>query len=73
MKVLLVLLWFFLFVGCFSGYFGNDCEQTCSGHCLENRTCDRIDGTCSDGCHNGYIGKLCNDCKKYCSVQVRKC
>ena len=53
----------FSLLDCFPGYFGNECEQKCSGHCLKNKTCDRIDGTCSDGCEDGYIGKLCNDCK----------
>ena len=51
------------FTGCLSGFYGNMCGQSCSGHCLNNSVCDHIDGTCRDGCEAGYVGKLCNTCK----------
>ena len=51
------------FTGCQSGYFGDKCKLSCSGHCLNNSVCDHIDGSCSDGCESGYIGKLCYACK----------
>ena len=52
-----------LFTGCLSGYFGNKCKQSCSGHCWTNLVCDHIDGTCPVGCEAGYIGNLCNTSK----------
>ena len=54
---------FYRFTDCQPGYYGNKCEQVCSGHCLNKLVCNYIDGTCSDGCKAGYIGKLCHDCK----------
>ena len=32
---------------------------------MNNTNCDYINGKCCSGCQPGYIGKLCNDCKKY--------
>ena len=52
-----------MFTACQSGYYGNKCQQPCSGHCLNNLVCNNIDGTCSDGCEAGYIGKLCHACE----------
>ena len=48
---------------CLPEYYGYRCEKACSGHCFNNSICDPIDGTCSEGCQVGYIGKLCKDSK----------
>ena len=52
-----------MFTACQSGYYGNKCERSCSGHCLNKLVCDHIDGACSEGCEDGYMDKLCNTCK----------
>lgn len=27
--------------------------------CLNDQTCDNVNGTCMDGCNEGFKGKLC--------------
>ena len=56
-------LQFQCFSDCPSGFYGYRCKNVCSEKCLIYADCDHIDGTCSDGCQAGYIGKLCNNCK----------
>ena len=46
-----------------TGYFGYECANICQGHCFNNAACDHIDGTCSDGCQDGFKGSFCNECK----------
>lgn len=43
---------------CPNGYFGRKCLETC-GKCLDDQTCDRVNGTCLGGCHEGLKGELC--------------
>lgn len=52
--------YFFFNLACLKDKYGNDCEYTC-GHCYNNASCDRNDGTCSNGCEKGYRG---SDCKQ---------
>ncbi|CAC5415244.1 unnamed protein product [Mytilus coruscus] len=47
---------------CRRGYFGFDCSTFCNG-CL-NTTCDKVDGNCTLGCIDGFIGHGC-DSKVY--------
>ena len=54
-----------MFTDCQPGYYGNKCQQPCSGHCLNNLVCKHIEGTCGDGCEAGYMDKLCNTCKTF--------
>lgn len=51
------------FVECPSGHFGAGCMGNCSGNCINNTQCDPINGECSDGCIDGYIGRKCENCK----------
>ena len=44
---------------CDNGTYGLDCKGEC-GHCLDNMTCNKIDGSCSMGCVSGYSGKYCH-------------
>ena len=60
------LSYVFLLQECSSGTYGKDCIKKCSEYCLDKRSCNHIDGACSDGCQNGYIGDICNTCKKIC-------
>lgn len=50
----------FFSVECLSGKFGPNCRERCSGHCINNVTCNHISGVCPGGCEDGYIGALCN-------------
>ena len=43
---------------CDHGYFGPECKGKC-GHCLDNNTCNRLDGKCPNGCESGYQGDFC--------------
>ena len=45
---------------CSNGYFGYDCGTPCSENCLNNTICDRINGSCLNGCKDGYRGENCN-------------
>lgn len=43
---------------CPFGTFGNNCRQEC-GHCLEKYHCHHINGSCLNGCLQGYRGEQC--------------
>ena len=59
-------IYVFLLQECISGTYGKDCTKKCSKYCLHNRSCNHIDGACTDGCQSGYIGHICNICKTFC-------
>lgn len=40
------------------GYYGENCTKTC-GNCLNKETCNNVNGTCTDGCSEGFKGDLC--------------
>lgn len=56
-------LWFYqiLNVECTAGYFGLECKSKCVGHCKDNKQCNHINGTCDDGCKDGYTGSDCTE------------
>lgn len=54
---------FFFTSACSNDAYGSDCEYTC-GQCFNNASCERNNGTCSNGCEKGHTG---SDCKQ------RKC
>lgn len=39
--------------------YGVNCSKSC-GNCKNNQQCDHIDGTCMNGCENGYQGFKCD-------------
>lgn len=39
--------------------------HTCVGHCKENQPCNHINGTCINGCLDGWIGVNCDKRKEY--------
>lgn len=47
-----------MFVACPHGYYGDKCADKC-GKCLNNQTCDNVNGTCTRGCDEGFKGDLC--------------
>ena len=50
---------------CAFGYYGYRCEKKSFWKLSEQLDCNYIDGICNEGCQAGYIGKMCNICKKY--------
>ncbi|XP_052281031.1 multiple epidermal growth factor-like domains protein 10 [Dreissena polymorpha] len=65
---------------CADGSYGTNCSLTCSAFCRNNRPCHHINGTCIEGCADGYdfsTDKTCNtpcghrrygrDCSSICS------
>ena len=48
----------FFFKECAKGYYGNGCSEVC-GHCVDQNGCHHINGSCLNGCKEGYMGDLC--------------
>nr|XP_034322173.1 scavenger receptor class F member 1-like [Crassostrea gigas] len=48
---------------CNGGTYGLNCNYSC-GHCLDNKQCHYINGSCFNGCDSGYKGI---DCKQVCN------
>ena len=42
---------------CKSGYYGGQCEQTCTN--CKDGDCNKNDGSCRQGCKDGYKGDKC--------------
>ncbi|GFR61714.1 multiple epidermal growth factor-like domains 6, partial [Elysia marginata] len=46
---------------CPTGKYGSKCSQTCNTNCAGlDDSCDHIDGTCTNGCEDGFLGEMCN-------------
>lgn len=58
----------FLCIECPANYFGMDCNERCSGHCMNNEPCDHVRGECINSCQDGYIGAFCSDGTKHLFV-----
>ena len=43
---------------CSKGMYGFDCNETC-GNCYDQSECHPGNGTCLNGCNDGFLGKLC--------------
>lgn len=52
----------FSFQECEIGYFGPDCLKKC-GNCFNTSQCNYINGSCLNGCSEGYKGRYCKECK----------
>lgn len=39
--------------------YGENCSKSC-GNCKNSQQCHHIDGTCMNGCENGYQGSKCH-------------
>lgn len=52
-------------IECSPEYFGMYCKERCSGHCINNKPCHHVNGECSNGCKDGYVGSRCTEGKKY--------
>lgn len=49
----------FLKKGCPFGYYGPNCESKCVGYCVDNESCNHINGLCDNGCNDGWTGENC--------------
>lgn len=45
---------------CVDGTYGYNCSSNCSGHCLNNFSCNKRTGHCDRGCNPGYTDNACN-------------
>ena len=45
---------------CANQTYGENCSQSCSPHCGQDKACNNIDGSCISGCDVGYQGKKCD-------------
>lgn len=50
-------------IECPSGYFGMNCNEKCSGNCINKETCNHVNGVCPSECQDGFLGIHCNKCK----------
>lgn len=45
---------------CLDGTYGYGCVKNCSGHCLNNSSCNIQTGYCDNGCDPGYTDSDCS-------------
>ena len=58
------------FAECDGRRYGQNCSKTC-GFCFENEQCHFINGTCLNGCSNGYWGDGCEKSKYSSHIKIR--
>lgn len=42
-------------IECPPGYFGMNCMEICSGHCINNEPCDYVSGVCPSGTSGPFV------------------
>lgn len=50
---------FLISTECVDGWFGEECNHQCSGHCRDNIICNYVTGHCERGCSLGWTGYRC--------------
>ena len=52
-----------VYVECYAGSYGIDCEKRCSRNCAGSyqSSCDHVTGACDYGCKPGFTGPVCDD------------
>lgn len=60
--IISAVIWFNLItvLVCDEGYYGYDCGNTCSGHCLNSSPCNKQTCHCDKGCNSGYSNSDCS-------------
>lgn len=53
-----------MFLECSTGLFGYDCLEKC-GDCFNLGKCNHINGSCLNGCSQGFKGELCRESMWY--------
>ena len=43
---------------CSAGRFGDNCQYVC-GQCADEKPCDHVNGSCYNGCREGWHGTRC--------------
>lgn len=49
-----------LLTECENKSYGENCGMVC-GKCKDNESCNHKDGTCPNGCSDGWTGNKCTD------------
>ena len=52
---------YYFILDCNDNYFGYNCINKCSGHCLNDAPCNKQTGHCDRGCNPGFKNSFCND------------
>ena len=47
-----------MITACPDATYGHNCNQSC-GYCKDNAQCDKVNGSCYDGCAPGWRTDLC--------------
>lgn len=42
------------------GWYGENCNRRCTGHCKDGTTCNHVTGQCNEGCDAGWTGFMCD-------------
>uniref|UniRef100_A0A8W8P1N7 EGF-like domain-containing protein n=1 Tax=Magallana gigas TaxID=29159 RepID=A0A8W8P1N7_MAGGI len=45
---------------CREGWYGDNCSQQFTGHCIDGTTCNHVTGLCDGGCDTGWTGSVCD-------------
>lgn len=64
-SIIQLLRFFFLFVGCKNGMYGINCKYRCSGHCLNNDTCNFITGFATMAVLLDILGRCATKVRNY--------
>lgn len=65
--IMLRVLIFEFSIDCDSNMFGQDCREKC-GECVNKEHCHHINGTCLNGCNQGYRGLECKQGNRFSSL-----
>lgn len=49
----------FCITECKEGWYGDNCNKQCVGHCKDGTTCNHMTGQCDRGCDAGWTGAMC--------------
>lgn len=47
---------------CETSKYGKDCKSSC-GHCVNDETCNHVNGSCANGCAAGWENDICDKSK----------
>lgn len=50
----------FIQIECVIGWYGENCNRRCAGHCKDGTTCNHVTGQCNEGCDTGWTGFMCD-------------